>query len=471
MLSLITALACGGSDTVPTPAASAAPPAAPAVVGLAKPTGVPLQALVATSGDAWSLLDGSAGSGWSPTGVAAGEGVLLRFEDPTPVDSVQIDGCGGSPTLRLYVNGNMGDNRDMDGAVSWDVGGATVRSMFVKIEAGDDACLGELTVASNGSPLDLQPPRAIGGSVKASSTLDPADAYHPSYLFDARTDFGWVEGVDGLGVGETLTLTLDQELELFALELWNGYQRSPDHFAKNARAAAISVSTDGGSTWTPLVVQDTQGSQKLTLPAGVKTKTVTLRIDDAVAGSRYKDLVLSELRLWDSHGPVTVRTSDQSARIQALQTQAKGTAVGQVMDTRMVGVCDEGGWRELKLRSNHSFVWYAEQESSTQVFDGAWVMTSKTEVKLYGRMHAASEQWVPYEGVRATEQVRIAGGGVTLTPVSSLSESQAAALFKRVGDRAWETTSCLDGVGYESLKSKGAVVVEGKALTDVVWPG
>ena len=95
-----------------------------------------------------------------------------------------------------------------------------------------EACLSEIRLLSNGKPLALQPPRGVSGRIQASSVLEPADSYHPGLLFDGRLDYGWAEGTAGTGAGESLTLTLDEPIEAVGLLLWNGYQRSTDHFRR-----------------------------------------------------------------------------------------------------------------------------------------------------------------------------------------------------------------------------------------------
>jgi hypothetical protein len=55
-------------------------------------------------------------------------------------------------------------------------------------------------------------------------------------------------------VGEWLTVTLSEPIELTAIELWNGHQRSQEHFRQNARASRLSLSVDG-STPVPLTVK------------------------------------------------------------------------------------------------------------------------------------------------------------------------------------------------------------------------
>ncbi|MCB9761708.1 MAG: hypothetical protein H6739_17825 [Alphaproteobacteria bacterium] len=483
MLSLLTLLACSGGEPAPTPPSSGPSPGTPDLTpppSVAADPGVPLQALVPTSGaDAAKALDGDPTTGWRPAGDGADEGLLLRFEEPVTLEEVTLRACPDASSARwtLYLNGAEAVTEaefNAKAPISWsEPGGRAVRSLFARVNSGEKACLAEVEVATPDGPLDLAPPRAVTGRVSASSTLEPADAYHPAYLFDSRTDFGWVEGADGLGIGESLTLTLDAPVTIGWIELWNGYQRSPDHFAKNGRAKRISVTADGGNP-VELVVADTQGPQKLELPAPLQGKVWTITILEATPGTKYPDLVLSELRLWDRQGPLTVTTPHAAERRKALLAQVKGSSLEAALDGAYATPC--GDWEmvaTLKLRSDHSFVWYQTEETDgtlTEVFDGAWVVdeagSPSSTVKLYGRRHRTTEDWNPYGDSGKKETVRIGGGTLTVSRVEALGPEATKAAIERVAEYA----GCAAG-RYDELVARDAIVVEGAPFHAVLWKG
>ncbi|MBN2498725.1 MAG: discoidin domain-containing protein [Deltaproteobacteria bacterium] len=451
-----------------------------------------LQALIPTSGsNAEALLDHDAASGWKPAGDPEDEGVLFRFEQPTRIDSILVRTCPGSGsfTLAPYLNGREWSARRIDGgrfSIEPAVRNRMLRSVFLRIRAArGNPCLAEVDFLRQKANVPISPPRSVAGRVKASSTLSPADAYHPGYLFDGRTDFGWVEGAKGLGLGESVTLELSRPVELHALELWNGYQRSQDHFAKNARATAISLAADGGAE-IAIQVDDRMGPQKLALAKPVRAKTLRLTIRKAAAGTRYADLVLSELRLYDARGPLAVRTPDLAERTEALARQIAGKPLASIADRQWVSRCSGQRSAQLKLRTNHSFVWYESEgddktmqdagQSRSEVFDGAWVVgrarKPASAVKLYGRRHSSSARWDPYAGKEERSAVRIGGGQVSLTRVADMQPAAFAELLARwrKGPAA-DRVACLKAEPYAELVERGALLVEGRAMCDLMVPG
>ncbi len=454
-----------------------------------------LQALTPTSGTgAELLLDGNPATGWHPEGDPVNEGVLLRLEEPVSFGTIGLQPCPGSPGLQVEVS--------IDGApiypkqTSVAAGKESLfsfpavknRSVFVKLlaPAPAQACLGEIRLLSEGKPLSVKAPRLVPGRIQASSVLEPADAYHPSFLFDGRTDFGWAKGAKGTGAGESLTLTLEAPVELVGLELWNGYQRSEDHFRKNARAGQLSLSVDGGA---PIVlkVKDASGPQMLKLPAPVKGKTLKLTVDKAIAGTKYPDLVLSELRLVDAQGPLSVRTTDTDARRKAFQAALANTSLGKVVDRSWSKRCETGNGhmtRTFKARTNHTFVFYDQvtgtenDEDYDEVLDGAWVVKKVARpwaaIELYGRRHRVeSRSWNPYEEPRDTESTRIGGGTLEIARVADLDEPSFQKLVAEWSNAPQsQAVPCMgkEGNTYKELVAADAILVRGPAVTELLVP-
>ena len=462
---------------------------------LAADSSIYLQSLVPTSGeDGAVMLDGDLETGWSPAGDPGGEGVLFRFEEPVLLDALAVKLCPGSGQFRLvpYINGTetSAKNEGREGeafSVALSKTNSKVRSVFLRVSAAEGVpCVAEVAFEKGNAALKVAPPRALAGSVEASSTLQPIDAYHVGYLFDGRTDFGWVEGAKGLGQGESVTLTLDAQVEVVALELWNGYQRSKDHFLQNARATKLKLSVDGAEP-IMLNVKDKMGPQKLTLPKAVKAKEFVLTIVSARKGKHYPDLVLSELRLWDKIGPMTVKTPDKEERREALEQELADTSLAEVVDRQFSCACCTYRATRLKFRTNHTFVWYLDSEqpgetesrSKSEVFDGAWVVGKpkppSATVKLFGRRHKTSSVFNPYAGNRVRDTVRIGGGNLAVTRLADIDAEQFAALV-----RSWAKgptaakVDCLDvsdegaAATYERLKGKGGIFIQGRAITDLM---
>jgi hypothetical protein len=461
-----------------------------ALVAAAAPEPILLQALTPTSGDnAAALLDGKLETGWTPSGDPRSDGVLFRFEKSVALDTIEVQACPGTGVTQLTPAWNGA----MTGSITFKPGvpatlsapgapNSAIRSIFFRLDAGP-ACLAEVTFKRKDQRLDVRAPRSVPGTISASSILTPKDAYHPAYLFDGRLDFGWVEGADGPGAGQGITVTFDQPVTVNAIELWNGYQRSKDHFKKNARAKRIAVGT-GEPPAATLNLADKMGEQKLALPAPITGTTFTLKILDAIKGSAYQDLVLSELRFWDASGPFTLATTDLSQRTAALRKSLSGTPLGEVTDRHLSGACPAGyDRRELKLRTNNTFVWYedlasSEEQSTSEVFDGVWVTRTQaspwSELELFGRRHRVETTWAPYQEESEATTDRIAGGKIEVARVADLGADAFWKLMKEWRAKAAkDRVDCLfQGKPEDQLKqlvSRGAVVVRGAALTDVLW--
>ena len=474
-------LACMGGEPPPEPEPLPVPEVAPEPEEPVLPS-IRLQAYVVTSNQRYGdrAVDSDPGSSWEPIGDARGEGILLRLEKPKALSALEIDACAsGAPyDVELYVNGRERGVTTVDGSASVKLPGKGVRSLFLKMKS-KEACVAELRVVDDAGPNELMPPRRIGARIETSSTLQPPAAYHPTYLFDGRTHFAWVEGAEGVGEGESISLTFPENQLISGLEIWNGYQRSPDHFEKNGRIKLIELEASGRRTM--LDLDDSKmGAQIEKFDPPLNTRYLTLTMAQVTKGSKYEDTVVSELRFYDRKGAFTIAPLTPPELDRRLRDKVKGGSLEPIVDTFFQQAC--GSPRELKLRSDHSFVRYERYEddsgSHTEVFDGAWVPKKKGTVKLYGRRHVATKEWQPYGGPAEEESTRVSGGTLAFRQLADLSVDEVGKVvqeMKRAG--AEERVACLlddrgrlDEAKLAEVVGKNAILVEGKAITDLMLP-
>jgi len=150
---------------------------------------------------------------------------------------------------------------------------------------------------------------ALGSvTLTASSVLPPEHGY--TFTADMAHDFDrqtvWTENVPGDGIGESLTLTIDQTdtpedspLALTHLYLHNGMFTNEKLFRANSRVKRFKLYVDGTYT-ADLHLLDNRFGQRVAVPeiklAG-KTTVLKLEIAAAYPGTRYQDVCLTEIQL------------------------------------------------------------------------------------------------------------------------------------------------------------------------------
>ena len=303
-----------------------------------------------------------------------------------------------------------------------------VSSLYLKIEAlapvgGQSTpaptAIQELRFFKGGNEVRILPVAQVRGTVTASSSLAPEEAYSPLFLFDSRRDFGWAEGSPGDGVGESLVFTFPASVTITGLWIWNGYQRSDRHFTSNARVKGFTFGADGGSSGR-YTLKDMQGSQHIPLAAPLRGRRFTLRIDEAFPGAAYQDLVISELRFSDGKRVFTIDMSRElDARKRALIAGTRGTALEQVLDRTLAG--RDG--TAMALRSNGSFVVWTQGPGGTAaetVADGNWRIlsadASRARISIFGRVRSLRETEDYYRNKVQAEMVRIFEDNLTVEP-------------------------------------------------------
>jgi hypothetical protein len=129
-----------------------------------------------------------------------------------------------------------------------------------------------------------------------SSMLKPqfGNSYGAANLFDASTGTAWVEGASGNGIGEWITVEFETLRRVKSIHVQNGYQKSPDIFAKNNRVRQIRVLFSGGESQI-FILDDKLSAQLLTLRPPVAAFWMQFIIDDVWAGNKYTDTAITKL--------------------------------------------------------------------------------------------------------------------------------------------------------------------------------
>lgn len=406
-------LACTGVPAEQSPVPTAAP--AP----LAGPPPVALIGLSATSGDPYRLFENPP-LPWVPVGDPRDEGLTLRLAERQRLEAIEVLPVEGLLGVECFADGVAGANAQGEPGKWLRIPVETeVEILFLKMNGrGQIGGLRALT----GSPEAPQTrpfaaPRRVKGSVIASSTLTPEGAYHPTHLFDHRLETAWVEGAPGLGEGETITVLFEQPVALVGLEMANGYWRSKDHFHKNARAGALRAAMESGERL--IQAQDTDRWVRYPLEAPLSGSTLTLTLGEGHRGTRYEDLVITELRFVDAEG---VFGLDAGPRSSAARVEAN-PVLRPWLDRRLGGVCHNAA---LKLRSNGSFVAWSGDDMDREVLDGSWEPTPDG-LQVFGRRHRVERVWKPYLGEESKEVTKVSGGALRAALVSSGGCPDAAA--------------------------------------------
>ncbi|MDQ2090070.1 NADase-type glycan-binding domain-containing protein [Marimonas arenosa] len=126
-----------------------------------------------------------------------------------------------------------------------------------------------------------------------SSTLAPqaGNSYGPRNLSDGNPRTAWCEGERGPGIGETITLFIDDGAPFRRLLVANGYGKSPETFRKNGRPKLVEITTDRTPP-TQLVLADQPGLLPVPLIRSAEYQWVRLRILSVYPGTRYDDTCL-----------------------------------------------------------------------------------------------------------------------------------------------------------------------------------
>ena len=135
-------------------------------------------------------------------------------------------------------------------------------------------------------------------SVKHSSVTNEDGNNHSGELTtDGDIKTCWVEGVPGLGIGESILYQFNGNYKVSGLNIWTGHQKSEDLFYKNARPTAIRViGSDGSNVIYPL--NDAMGMQRVTFNNPITVNIIKLVIEKVAPGNKYEDTCIAEVNFF-----------------------------------------------------------------------------------------------------------------------------------------------------------------------------
>src|ERR1043166_7024384 len=147
------------------------------------------------------------------------------------------------------------------------------------------------------TPLQKGAPLKIPASSSSVRLAVQANTYYPSNAIDGKRSTAWIEGVDGVGIGEWIQFDFDHEITVHRILIQPGYFKSPAIWSQNNRLATVTARFSDGTS-RQLNFEDIMQSQKVDV-GSIKTRWVRLVIESVYYGSD-PDTAISEVAFeWD----------------------------------------------------------------------------------------------------------------------------------------------------------------------------
>lgn len=359
-----------------------------------------------------NILDNKNNTSWATmAGANVDEGIFMSFEKPIDIAVVRIDESKkfkGIIDMEMFVNGvslgiiPVNVNRKLRAPIR-------AKTIFFKIDKINNAYseknigVSDITLMnSKFKQIKINSIEVIKGSMTASSVLKPYDAYNTDLLFDSRSQFGWTDGnLKKTGDGEYVKFNFKKSVKISKLKIWNGYQRSLDHFKKNEAVSEFTFSDGKNSVTKKLKVKF--GPVIVDLGKTFEGKSFKFQIDSVRKGSRYKDLVISELRFYNEKKWFILDNGELAKRQKRILISSKNNIISKMIDKRCY-MKSRDIEQSIILRSNGSFVIYStfsgskelgdmgEEKVKTKIVaDGNWELkkasSNSAEIRIFGRKH------------------------------------------------------------------------------------
>lgn len=134
--------------------------------------------------------------------------------------------------------------------------------------------------------------------ISATSEMKEGNVvYEAKSLWDYRNLKPWVEGVNGSGIGQKISIEYDTIFRFHGILVSNGFVdfNRPHLFSSNNRVKRIKVTFGNTGTFEEFDLEDSPNFQKLSFEGGQNVKFITIEILDIYKGSRYDDTCINKI--------------------------------------------------------------------------------------------------------------------------------------------------------------------------------
>ena len=140
--------------------------------------------------------------------------------------------------------------------------------------------------------------RILDLEADASSVLQSTQtSFDPIYAFDDNTATNWQEGVQGPGIGESVTAKLpDMEAVQYISFRVGSWKNDGSTYYENNRPKKITVEMNG--ILTVLEFSDEPAETTIEISPACMTSFVNFTIDEVYAGTKYDDTVITDIVLY-----------------------------------------------------------------------------------------------------------------------------------------------------------------------------
>jgi len=401
----------------------------------------------------FNCFDSSFNTFWKTIeGSCQEEGIMIKLNKPSFIHRIEVLGHNGIEVENydIYVDGSGYGSYTID---------EKILNIFIKAKALCDSkhfSISEINFYKSSNQLyKVLLPEKVAANIKATSELKPNVAYGAINLIDGQKENAWAEGVTTSGIGEEINFKLERKIGITDLLFWNGYHRSSQHFTSNARAKKVLIKDINSGYSEEHELVDKMQTQKISLKSPLFTDELSIKILEVHEGTKYKDLVISEIQFMNNEKFYTLQSKELTKRIEDnILRSERNNILSNILDRNISynnnSQEKEGQFikyindsRSILLRSNNTFVWYQnelenivdtkdeEDEMGTNISkqiiaDGSWYITEESstylKIKIFGKIFEPRDSSDLYKGNVTNQTLRIFHDYLTISKDEIIGE-------------------------------------------------
>lgn len=102
----------------------------------------------------------------------------------------------------------------------------------------------------------------------------------PENMVDVDINTAWLDGTDGVGIGESISIEFDEEKDVSEIDIYPRFLKTKYRYLINGQPTKMSIEWENGQE-------------------EIRTKFLKFTIIDAVSGTKYSDTAISEIMVYE----------------------------------------------------------------------------------------------------------------------------------------------------------------------------
>jgi hypothetical protein len=362
-----------------------------------------------------ALMDNDPATGWKPVEEAGPllEGVIVRFSEPSDIQSLEIVHAGSpktpAPSFYIYADGKFAGGITVNKKLT-EMGLKAVTELEIyTVSAPDEMVIGEIRINSSGdSNKNIVLPVNVTGKIVVNGIS--ANPGVPEKISDGDLSSAWTYSYSSQSAAPAINFEFGSNILFSSLYIANGVQSAESVFKTGGKVKSFELRADGILLGV-YTLKDVPGIQKVNIGKPALGKNIELKVLAVYGNELLKNAALSEAA-FGSDGKIIRLSAPDAPKVKGAANVKLPGFVTKCMEFQYISLSNITETYFVKFRPDGTFAILSETYgfhfTKNSFIKGVWNTLKSApdawEVGLNGTIYKYSEK---FDSVGFSENVSV----------------------------------------------------------------